>query len=452
MLIYEKELQDGISTLHDKIVAECKIVDPIDSCNIDQEHLKQTIARYAPSNPDQPDLHYLNCVLASVGWNKNDDVFDLGEFWAARRSPEDKPFNYMHNELDIIGHMTSTIAVDESGNKISLDSELSTLPKKIDLVTSAVIYKYWSDLEQLERVKELIEEIESGEWAVSMECLFKSFDYAVINPKGEEKVVARNEQSAFLTKHLRAYGGSGEYQGHKIGRLLRNICFSAIGLVKRPANPRSLILNNNNSLGEVLEMPDSLNKTAASEDLEVKVTSLETELATANQKLVDAETAKATAVQALETSLEATKQSLATVTKERDQAVAASEDLQKQLKTMEEKVRCMERRTVLGSMRLDPDMIEDMLEKFKEMDDSAFSTAVSLAKMMKPVVAEQSAEKVETPVETETETEVEASEVEEVEEVNLSPAGETVNDVQKVQASVANWFAKSVLKTTKNLK
>lgn len=450
MQIYEKELQDGINSLEGKIVAECKIIDPIDSFNIDQEHLKQTIARYAPSNPDQPDLHYLNCVLASAGWNKNDDVFDLGEFWAARRSPEDKPFNYMHNELDIIGHITSTIAVDDSGNKISLDTELSELPSKIDLVTSAVIYKYWSDLEQLERVKELIEEIESSQWAVSMECLFKSFDYAVISPKGEEKIVARNENSAFLTKHLRAYGGTGEYQGHKIGRLLRNICFSAIGLVKRPANPRSLILNNNNSLGEILEMPDTLNKTAASEDLENKIVALETELATASQKLVDAEATKVETVKTLETSLETTKQTLATVTSERDAAIASSEDMKKQLKTMEEKVRCMERRSVLASMKLDSDMIEDMLEKFKEMDDSAFSTAVSLAKMMKPVVAEQTTESVETPVETE--TEVEASEVEEVEEVNLSSGGETVDEVQKVQASVSNWFLKSVLKTTQNLK
>jgi hypothetical protein len=450
MQIYEKELNDGIFTLSDKIVAECKIVEDIDSSEIDEEHLKQTIARYAPSNPDQPDLHYLNCVLASAGWNKNDDVFDLGEFWQARRSPEDKPFNYMHNELDIIGHMTSTIAVDEAGNKISLDTELSELPKRIDLVTSAVIYKYWSDLEQLERVKELIEEIQSGEWAVSMECLFKSFDYAIINPHGEEKVVARNENSAFLTKHLRAYGGTGEYQGHKIGRLLRNICFSAIGLVKRPANPRSLILNNSNSLGEILEMPDTLNKTAAGEDLENKIVALETELATANQKLVDVEKNQTDVTKALETSLEETKKTLVTITSERDVAVASADDLKKQLKTMEEKVRCMERRSVLASMRLDSDTIEDMLEKFKEMDDSAFSTAVSLAKMMKPVVAEQTTESVETPVETE--TEVEASEVEEVEEVNLSSAGETVDEVQKVQASVANWFAKSVLKTTKNLK
>merc|ERR1711966_443042 len=42
--------------------------------------------------------------------------------------------------------------------------------------------------------------------------------------------------------HLRSYGGSGEYQGYKIGRALKNIAFSGKGPVSKPANPRSVIL------------------------------------------------------------------------------------------------------------------------------------------------------------------------------------------------------------------
>ena len=60
---------------------------------------------------------------------------------------------------------------------------------------------------------------------------------------GGAKLLARNEGSAFLTKHLRAYGGTGEYEGYKIGRSLRDIAFSGKGLVSKPANPRSVILD-----------------------------------------------------------------------------------------------------------------------------------------------------------------------------------------------------------------
>jgi hypothetical protein len=45
-----------------------------------------------------------------------------------------------------------------------------------------------------------------------------------------------------LTKHLRAYGGTGEYENYKVGRSLRGISFSGKGLVNKPANPRSIIL------------------------------------------------------------------------------------------------------------------------------------------------------------------------------------------------------------------
>ena len=47
-----------------------------------------------------------------------------------------------------------------------------------------------------------------------------------INEQEEAKVLARDEQSSFLTKHLKSYGGTGEYEGYKIGRaLLQHIFF-----------------------------------------------------------------------------------------------------------------------------------------------------------------------------------------------------------------------------------
>src|SRR5262249_41187146 len=89
----------------------------------------------------------------------------------------------------------------------------------------------------------LLAEIAQGEYSVSMECLFNKFDYILTAPDGTTRIVARNDKTAFLTKHLRCYAGSGYYGDSKVGRVLRNIVFSGKGLVKNPANADSVILS-----------------------------------------------------------------------------------------------------------------------------------------------------------------------------------------------------------------
>jgi hypothetical protein len=55
------------------------------------------------------------------------------------------------------------------------------------------------------------------------------------------KTIARNDDTSWLTKHLKAYGGTGEYNGQRVGRLLKNITFCGKGYVEKPANPDSII-------------------------------------------------------------------------------------------------------------------------------------------------------------------------------------------------------------------
>jgi hypothetical protein len=242
MKVYSQEIKDGLgeNIVNDTTVAFCSqaiLSEPrIDSF----DKLLETVK--ASSNPNQIDLYYLKSVLVSTGWNKNDDVFDPQYTWSARNTPEDKQFNLMHNENDIIGHITGCYVVDAEGNKVVADS-IENIPSQFDIITEAVIYNSWTDPENRERMQKIISEIEEGKWFVSMECLFAGFDYAIKDTKGQTKTVARSEESAFLTKHLRAYGGTGEYEGYQIGRLLRDISFSGKGLVSKPANPRSVILN-----------------------------------------------------------------------------------------------------------------------------------------------------------------------------------------------------------------
>jgi hypothetical protein len=188
------------------------------------------------------DLYHLRAVLCtaggSAGWNKNDDVFDAAETWAARATPLHKPVNYNHAENDVIGHIVASSILSD-GKEWTADTAPSD---PFDIVVASVLYRKQEDPDRQKRMDDLIQGIAAGDWFVSMECLLVHFDYAVAMKDGSIKSIARNQQTAFLTKHLRLYGGSGEYNGHKIGRLLRNYVFSGMGMVQTPANDRSIIL------------------------------------------------------------------------------------------------------------------------------------------------------------------------------------------------------------------
>lgn len=185
-------------------------------------------------------LHPLKTLLVSTGWNNNTDVFAREEVWAARHTPEDKPFNLEHNQNNIIGHITSNICVDNNHDIIADDSVIDDLPDLYHIITGSVLYTVWADKEREKAIAKIIEEIKNGDWFVSMECWFSGFDY-MLRSQASEELLKRDHSTAFLTKHLRAYGGKGEYEGREVGRVMRNIVFSGKGLVRRPANPASII-------------------------------------------------------------------------------------------------------------------------------------------------------------------------------------------------------------------
>jgi hypothetical protein len=252
MRIYKQEVVDG---LQERIKANASIAycQPVTKSAFSEE-MKSYAYSFNNTLKDD-DLYITNSILVSTVWNLNDDIFDVEESWIARNSPVNKPDNNNHVERDIVGHMTAAMVVDHEGNVIPEDTAIDDLPAFFHIVNSGVIYTKWEDKEYQKQVAELIEAIEAGKKFVSMECRFKGFDYALMVPpeegrggEGYQKLIARNEQTAFLTKYLRAYGGEGEYQGHKIGRVLRNIRFSGKGYVDNPANPASIIFSSNSDV------------------------------------------------------------------------------------------------------------------------------------------------------------------------------------------------------------
>jgi hypothetical protein len=229
----------------------------------DEKHKKVMAAFSLDKNFD---VYFINSILASVGKNQNDDVFLPSELWAAKDTPVYKQFNYMHNEKDIIGCIIKSGAVDKNGNPIIDDAKASEVN---DIITQAVIWTYWDDPELSSRMENILQRIEANELFVSMECLFREFDYQLSNAE-ETKIVQRSDDTAFLSKSLKIYGGDGKYENYEVSRVLRNYVFSGKGLVDNPANPRSVIdftvstaSNNQENIMNLDELQAELDKTKA---------------------------------------------------------------------------------------------------------------------------------------------------------------------------------------------
>ena len=478
--IYEKEIADGIGPLVQSTasIAYCSEAtlhkgnfEAAKSLITDQDVLDRVLAE----NKDQVDLYYLESVLVSTGWNKNDDVFVTQSTWDARNTPEDKQFNFMHDENDIIGHITGSYVLTKDGKAIADDSEM---PEEFDIITQAVLYNSWTNSENRERMEQIISEIGDGKWFVSMECLFAGFDYALVGPNGEAKILTRDEDSSFLTKHLRAYGGTGEYEGHKIGRALSNIAFSGKGLVSKPANPRSIILNSKStarfnvkpnsqlSIGDV-NMSDTLMFEKQLADVQAQLAEAKAENDLIKAKIEEAKDKEfASQSEAYEVAAEQSnvtiaeleetiKSTQARVAELEDSLTTSQTELSEAMNEMNEmkaQAKLEQRKAALVEAGLSEEEVAERISAFSSLDDEAFEAVIALWPPKKDDKKKKDKEKEDKDAEAE---EAEAEEVEvtaEVfEDVESSEATlvetetEEYDEVQATRASVAEWIEKNVL-------
>lgn len=368
------------------------------------------MAAFASAGHVDFDLHPIYSVLATTGWNKNDDIFDRQEAWIARATPQDKPFNQSHVPSKIIGHITGSVVVDDNMTLVPDTSTFDELPDKFHILTSAVVYKHINSIDKDLRAEaaELIEGIIRGDWFVSMECLFAAFDYGLTSASGEQQVVARNEKTAFLTKHLRIYNGVGEYNGCKLGRVLRHITFSGKGLVKTPANPESVIFNDAKQFvgvtlpGIILEEETLTNATAGDKrmtELE-KIAALETQLAAANLQLKEVGVqqaqatiaAKDTEIAELKTAALATAKTVEELTASKASAITAKEAAEKivaevntklteataQLEVIKAEAQKTTRISTLVDKGVDKSVAEVLVAKFATASDETFAEVVTM--------------------------------------------------------------------------
>ena len=430
---------------------------------------------------DDPDIHHVYSILVSTTWNKNDDVFDKAEVWTAKNTPKFKPTNLEHDEKQIVGGIIDNWVVDNNFELIAENSEPNDLPDHYHILVASVIYKQWQDPSYRQRALDLIQEIEANQKYVSMECVFNGFDYAVIGPDNKHHVIARNNETAFLTQHLRSYGGTGSYQEHQVGRLLRNITFSGKGFVDRPANPESVIFDKNkvfefnkasisskNTLfnkNGVLTKVDNYNHSdlqestnMSNEILSDQIADLKTALDSAqaeNKELADklaeanvekyeqsikeqAEQLAVTAEQlaTLTTELEDSQKSVSDLTASFEESKEACAKFESQIAEMEAAEKARSRKAMLVEAGLTDEEAEAKMVTFGELSDEQFtalSDTLAAYTSKKKEEEEEDDEDTEASVEVEETQETEATQ--EVEEVEAKVDEEVLETVQAEESA-----------------
>ena len=509
MQIFEYEKQDGLEEILSTkaSVSYASVAEPCELTNKPQVNIEnKSIAGYQDS-----DLYYVQSILVTSSWNKNDDIFDKEEVWKAKDTPEDKPTNLEHDEATIIGHITANWPMSEDGIIINPDIPMKDLPEKYHILTGSVIYRGFSNPELRQRAETLINEIENGTKYVSMECFFKGFDYGLIDESnGNFKVLARNENTAYLTKYLKAYGGAGKHENYRIGRVLRNITFTGKGFVNRPANEDSIIFTKNlltktNIASEAVNLAEkneeiiktgvsisqsniqSENKTMSSDNTTVENEVVEAKAETTVETTVTTDVASdlTNEVTSLKASNEQLAADLAAMTAEKEEAAKKYAVMEMEKKKMEEaakkvkaeleaaneviaaykaekemmmkKEKKMKRMATLVEAGLDNDTAESTIEKFESLDDESFDAMATVIAAV-TVKKKKDAEGMmgmpmmkKKPMASEEEVvDAEALETVEVEEeVNLGVGGEIESEVDSTRAALVEFVRSRLSKSTK---
>jgi len=212
----------------------------------------------------QPDLAYFTSRFVSTGTNLNDAHFLGSELAKASNTVSGKAVDIEHEEDKIIGHIYKHEYTDNEGNHLDKaelsDKEISLLDAEdMHIEIASVVYKT--------RFPEIAEEIKKGEWKVSMEAYFTSFDLLVgstILTLDEARLMGFDPDNEELFGKAAKIIKSGDVVDEgKVARVLRGICFSGVGIVKKPANPPSIVFeaaSNDEDTTEIIFDTDTLDK------------------------------------------------------------------------------------------------------------------------------------------------------------------------------------------------
>jgi len=200
-----------------------------------------------------PDLLFFTGIFVSSGENLNKSYFLPEELVKAYATIPNKALDIEHDESEIVGHIYSCSIIDQEGNKLDIEelrnkniAELNRM--SLDILIGGILYK--------SRFPELAKEVKDNKWKLSMETYYQDYDVKIgstILPRKEAEALGLLDESVF-GKAAKIIKNGTEVASGKVTKVLRNLLFSGCGLVKNPANPRSLILETANKLDGANEL------------------------------------------------------------------------------------------------------------------------------------------------------------------------------------------------------
>lgn len=204
------------------------------------EYKEVAAAFNIPSVKDrQQDLLYLTAIFVSSGKNLNNAYFLPSELLKARDSVSNKAIDIEHDEQNVIGHIYDKAYMWKDRkvfDPTSVKAEEKDVEElEMDIAIAGIVYR--------ERFPEVAKEVEEGKWKVSMECFYESWDVKIGNvviPGGDALALGYDAMvgNFVLVKHK-----GDEIVQDTMVRILKGILFSGCGLVEKPANPPSVILD-----------------------------------------------------------------------------------------------------------------------------------------------------------------------------------------------------------------
>lgn len=246
MIIYSREKQIANLIERNKCNAAVDIVDAKivqGKLDTNSENINSLIDKLQAGIVNSLDVFWQPAIMVSTSWNKNDDVFTPEETFNARFTPFLEAVNWNHqgdeSNNEVIGVINNVQTVDDEFNVIS------EIKDRFHIAVGMLVWK--------NRFPTYVDNIanasEANKMFVSMECYFSDFGYAVKEIKASDNniiLIPRNENTAWLSEKLKAYGGEGTFtlkdKTYRIGRWLKSIKFTGVGYVYSPANPESIII------------------------------------------------------------------------------------------------------------------------------------------------------------------------------------------------------------------
>jgi len=216
------------------IEADIKIIE-------ETEELKKSVASVVkfPENKT-PDLLYFSGIFVSSGENLNNAYFMPSEIVKAASSIDHKALDIEHKEDQIVGHIYDSKFIDKAGSTLNVEELASMNQDELDktdleVLIAGILYK--------SRFPELAEEVSDNKWKLSMETYYQDYDIKIGNViMSRKEAEALGIASDLVGKVAKLLKKGEEIAEAGITRVLRDLLFSGCGLVKHPANPRSIIL------------------------------------------------------------------------------------------------------------------------------------------------------------------------------------------------------------------